>query len=239
MKSRFLLLIFAAAAISSCSTAYKSGQTPDDVYYSPGRESEEYVETRQDDRPRYNNYESDVASDRWLRMRVRNPYRWNAFDDYDWNSYGSWNNNFYSPFNYSWNSYFNGYWNWNSNYNPYCRNVIVVNPKGNPNMYNNVRKFSLGSYTNTNYNNNNRTFTKASAGVRLPGSGVGGGGYNNSNNNSGSLGNSLKKVFSSNSTVGKQKGYNKIAIVQRKIVKKTIYDHVTKNTKTDKTSTES
>ena len=41
------------------------------------------------------------------------------------------------------------------------------------------------------------------------------------------------KVFSSNSTVGKQKGYNKIAIVQRKIVKKTIYDHVTKNTKTE------
>ncbi len=38
MNTRILLLAISAAALSSCSTMYKSGQTPDDVYYSPGQE---------------------------------------------------------------------------------------------------------------------------------------------------------------------------------------------------------
>jgi len=192
MKSRFLLLILVAAVISSCSTSYKSGQTPDDVYYSPEREGAAYVETKPSNN-RYQSYEYDNADDRWLRMRVRNPYRWNAFDDYDWNAYSSWSNNIYSPYSYSnnWNSYWNGYYSWNSGYNPYCRNVVVVNPKSNPAAYNKVRNFSLNSYTNTNYNTGNAAVrTKGS--MRLPNSG--GGSYNNSNSNT--LGSSLRKVFS-------------------------------------------
>jgi hypothetical protein len=65
--------------------SYKSGQTPDDVDYSPEREGAAYVETKPSNN-RYQSYEYDNADDRWLRMRVRNPYRWNAFDDYDWNA---------------------------------------------------------------------------------------------------------------------------------------------------------
>ena len=35
MKTKILLLSITAAALGSCTTAYKSSQTPDDVYYSP------------------------------------------------------------------------------------------------------------------------------------------------------------------------------------------------------------
>lgn len=198
MKSRFLLLLATAAAFSSCTSVYKSGQTPDDVYYSPAREVDAYVETRQEDNRRYRNYEMDNVEDRWLRMRVRNPYRWNSFDDYDWNIHNSWTYNTYSPYSYNWNSYWNRYWTWNSFYNPYCNNVIVVNPKGNAQVYNKVRNFSLGSYTNTNYNNRNTLNnyrSKTNTGVVRPS--ATGSGYNNSNSNNNSVGSSLRRVFSS------------------------------------------
>ena len=45
MNTRILLLAISAAALSSCSTMYKSGQTPDDVYYSPGQERVASTET--------------------------------------------------------------------------------------------------------------------------------------------------------------------------------------------------
>ncbi len=199
MNSRFLLLLIAVAAFTSCSTAYKSGQTPDDVYYSPGRETAEYVEVRQERSGRYSGYEYDNSNDRWLRMRVRNPYRWNSFDDYDWNAYNGWSNTWNNPYSYNsnWNSYWNGYWTWNSYYNPYCWNTVVVNPKTNPLAYNKVRNFSLGGYTNTNYNNSNVVRSKTSQ--RVPGSGYGS--YNNSNSN---LGSSVRRVF--NSGGGKDNG---------------------------------
>lgn len=196
MKSQFLLLILAIAAFSSCSTVYKSGQTPDDVYYSPEKEAGEYVEIKQNDNSRYQNFQYDDVDDRWLRMRVRNPYRWNAFDDYDWNVHNSWTNNYYSPYSYNWNSYWNGYYTWNSWYNPYCRNVIVVNPKAYPTVYTKVRNFSLNSYTNNNYSNSNTAIRNTKASGRVPNSGYGS--YNNSNSGN-SLGNSIRKVFSGNS----------------------------------------
>lgn len=195
MKSRFLLVILAAAALSSCTSVYKSGQTPDDVYYSPARGGEEYVEARKEDNRRYRSYEYDDVDDRWLRMRVRNPYRWNAFDNYDFfmpNSWATWN----SPYSYNWNSYWNNYWGWNSFYNPYCFRTIVVNPKSNPIVYNNVRTFSLNGYTRNNYNNTNN-IVRTKGAYRSTSSGYNnnnGSGYNNSNQ--GTLGNSLRKVFS-------------------------------------------
>src|SRR5918993_6008453 len=130
MNSRIILLGLTVAALSSCSTAYKSGQTPDDVYYSPARETDAYVKVENDDERRYrsedryrsnDNYRSNDdyvnSDDRWLRMRVRNRYRWSAFDDYQWNDwrYNSWSYNSYnsySPFNNYWNSYYS----WNSYY---------------------------------------------------------------------------------------------------------------------------
>ena len=35
MKTKHLLLLILIAVFSSCSSAYRIGQTPDDVYYSP------------------------------------------------------------------------------------------------------------------------------------------------------------------------------------------------------------
>lgn len=203
MKSQILLAVLIVVAFSSCSTAYKSSQTPDDVYYSPAKETEEYVEIKQSsNNDRYRNYEYDNTDDRWLRMRVRNPYRWNAFDDYDWNLHSGWTNNYSNPYSYNWNNYWNGYYNWNSGYNPYCRNVVVINPKSYPNVYTKVRNFSLNSYTNNNYGNNNLVTRNAKSSTRLPNSGYGS--YNNSNNNAGnSLGTSIRKVFS-----GSNSGYS-------------------------------
>ena len=48
MKS-FLPLLSLALVFASCSTAYKTGQTPDDVYYSPERPQAEYVRVDDED----------------------------------------------------------------------------------------------------------------------------------------------------------------------------------------------
>lgn len=215
MNSRIILLGFAAAALSSCSTAYKTGHTPDDVYFSPAREADAYVKVESDDDRRYrseeryrSNDEYVNSDDRWLRMRVRNRYRWSTFDDYEWNDwrYNSWNNNLYyssSPFNgYSpFNNYWNNYYHWNNYYNPYCTRVIVVNPKTNPLVYNQVRNFNLNSYSNNSYSNVNRTPIGAkSASRRLPNQGY--------NNNNSTLGNSVRKVFSNGNNSGRDTYYS-------------------------------
>lgn len=189
-----LTALIGIAALSSCSTAYRTGQTPDDVYYSPARggAAAAYATTdqRRDGRGSYQARGNDYYSydDRWLRMRVSNRYRWSAFDDYDWNDwrYNTWSYNYYNP--YGWNNYWNSYYSWNSWYNPYCGGIIVVNPKTNPNVYTKVRNFSLNSYTNTNYNNAN---SPAAKGLRL---GTNNRGYNNSN----TLGNSIRRTFGGN-----------------------------------------
>ena len=214
MKSGIILLAIASLAFGSCSTVYKSGQTPDDVYYSPAREKEAYVQVekrsdgdrnyRADNDRNYRNYDDtryESSDDRWLRMRVRNRYRWSEFDEYDWNDYryNSYSSNYYNP--YSFNSYFNNYWQWNNSYNPYCPRVIIVNPKTNPVVYNKVRNFSLGSYTNVNYNNSRpAAIPKANRGIIRPS-------YNNTNTSNSStstnnpgLGTSIRKVFSNSNS---------------------------------------
>ena len=62
MKSAILLLALSAIIFSSCTTAYKSGQTPDDVYYSPARPQDEYVKAQRND----NRYSDDYYEDRYL-----------------------------------------------------------------------------------------------------------------------------------------------------------------------------
>ena len=140
--------------------------------------------------------------DQWLRMRVRNPYLWNAFDNYDFYTPYSWRSNWSSPFSYNFPSYYTNLWFWNSYYNPYYTNYVVLSPKNNPIVYNHVRTFSSSGYSNTRYLNRNRTlqtFDKTS----FRGSSSR---YNNYNS---SLGNSLKKVFSSSSNPsGNTKEYN-------------------------------
>ncbi|HUR10211.1 MAG TPA: hypothetical protein VM012_02510 [Flavitalea sp.] len=205
MKSTILPLAIAALALGSCTTTYRAGQTPDDVYYSPAREKDAYVQVENNrDNYRtesYRDYDDAYvpSDDRWLRMRVRNRSRWSAFDEYDWNDYRYNSYNLYSPYNHSFNNYFNSYWMWNNNYNPYCPRTIIVNPKTNPVVYNKVRNFSLNSYTNTNYNTTRTTNMKSvNRGIIRPG-------YDNStstttqSSNTNSLGNSIRKVFNSGS----------------------------------------
>lgn len=136
MNTKILLLALVVVALSSCSTAYKMGQTPDDVYFSPAKEQkeEEYVnvEDRQDRYrgERYNSYNNSpynnsyddfysYRNDRMLRMSIGNRMRLSAFDDYYWNDgYNSWK---YNNYGYTLNNPWNSYHYWNNFYNPYTR----------------------------------------------------------------------------------------------------------------------
>jgi hypothetical protein len=146
MRSYILFLALATFSLGSCTTAYKTGQTVDDVYYSPTRPQDEYVVAQQQD-DRYYGSSPDYYTDRYLRMRSTNPYRWSALDDYYFNNpfvynyYGSYNN-WYSP----WNSY----WGWNSYYNPYYVSPIFIkNPVRFRDVPSRATVFNPRSYLNT------------------------------------------------------------------------------------------
>jgi uncharacterized membrane protein YgcG len=192
MKRQILLLAITAAALSSCTTAYKTGQTPDDVYFSPTRPQDEYVRTEQKEEPRYdeNNYD-----DRYLRMKVHNRTQWDYLDDwYSYERYGYSANRIYG-------SYYNPYTSWNYYYNPYCHNNVIAyypGQTGHPGLINvaqndpKPRNFSLASYTNTNFNNANNNNVKMNSyksGLSRPV-------YNNRNSNDG-FSNTLKQIFNS------------------------------------------
>lgn len=180
MKTRILLLAISAAFLSSCGTMYKSGQTPDDVYYSPGREQAAVVQTDED--PNKNRkFTDEYTDDRYLRMKSSNQ-RWSAFDDDymywnnpSWNSqmvFNSWGNPYYGMnygigygIGYGYSNWHLGFGNfWGAPYylsNPFCpvyygQPVIIVNPKGsyrNP-VANGPRTYNLNAYNN---NGSNRT----------------------------------------------------------------------------------
>ena len=100
MQSKTLLIVSLVIAISSCSTAYKTGQTPDDVYYSPLRDANE---KRNDDR---NQVRYDPSDDYEITMGIRDR-RWRDFrNDYNFNN---------SPYNYA----TCGTYNYGYYYNPY------------------------------------------------------------------------------------------------------------------------
>ena len=195
MKSAILLLAVFAAAFSSCTTAYKTGQTPDDVYYSPAPPKEEYVRTEKEQDRKYQ-YTDEYYDDRYLRMKVSNRYRWNDLNDwYYYERYGF-------GHNYYFGSYYNPYNSWNYYYNPYCccyGNNGYSNPKYTAAYRPQVkpRAFSLGGYTNTNVGN-----TSANRPVRVLNSGRVNDNteaYNNRNKpaNRG-LGNTIRTILSSN-----------------------------------------
>ena len=206
-----IILIAGIALASSCSV-YRTGQTPDDVYYSPNRETSAYVQTDNRNSNRYNAYDDYLPSeDRYLRMMVRNPSRWSVFNDYNYynpwsyspysafgySPYSSFYSPFYSPYShmglgyinpygYSYNGFYNSYWSWNSFYNPYYPSGVVYNPKTNPAGYTMVRNFNLNSYTNRNYNNNVNTGKLYYRGLNAP---------KNTAPNA-TLGSSVRRVFS-------------------------------------------
>lgn len=157
-----------ALFLASCSSVYKSGQTPDDVYFSPARPQDEYARVEKRDDRMYRN--DDVAlEDRYLRMKSRNR-RYQFLDDgYDCYCYGSNYNNYYDY--HRMNNYYayNNWWSWNSGYNRYNNpryyNAFYYNPYyynpyfGNPYysgivygnvspVYNKPRRGNLDAYNN-------------------------------------------------------------------------------------------
>jgi hypothetical protein len=130
MNTRILLLVISVAAFSSCSV-YRSGQTPDDTYYSPApaarqarqNNDDSYVNVNQPKQgssnyQTYDQYQDGVRDDRFLRMSVGNPYymdSYNTYGAFDWRY-----NSYYDGFNFGFNSPYNNYFAWNSFYNPYA-----------------------------------------------------------------------------------------------------------------------
>ena len=194
MKRQILLLAITAAALSSCTTAYKTGQTPDDVYFSPTRPQDEYVrvEEKQDDRYQY---DEKYYDDRYLRMKVHNPSQWSSLDDwYAYDRYGYRANAYYG-------TYYNPYTSWNYHYNPYCQNNVIAYHPGYPgqtSVAQNVsrpRAFNLATYTGTTYNNAN-----SSVKMNSYKTGMGRPVYNNKNSNNG-FSNTLKQIFNSGTNI--------------------------------------
>lgn len=186
MKSASLLLALTVIILSSCSTAYKTGQTPDDVYFSPATPRDEYVSTEKSEERNYR--DDDYYDDRYLRMKVRNRYRWNDFNDwYSYERYGFGYNYIYGSFNNPYNSW--NYWN-----NPYCYAPIYVNPK-NP-VVSRPRSFNLAAYNSHSPSKlKNSSFRYTSTNTK----------YNstysaprNSNRNNNNSGNALRDIFRGN-----------------------------------------
>lgn len=196
MKSKILLLAVIVALLSSCTTAYKTGQTPDDVYFSPARpqQSEEYVQRdKRADASKYNN-DDEYYEDQYLRMKVRNRNLWSDLNDPFYNSYR------YNYSAYNCNCLGNP-WTpatyWNNHFNPYYLGTVIVSPQTTV-RYSGPRTFNLNSYndkelTNGTYSNpkfigsgsgysntnNNNTYTSP----------------RNSNSNNNNSGNILRDIF--------------------------------------------
>ncbi len=91
--NRIILAISLASIMMGCSTAFRTGQTIDDVYFSPARPGAEYVNLEEEDEYRA----SEVPmTDRYMRMKAFGGSRWNAFDD----DYAYWNNPHWNNSNY-------------------------------------------------------------------------------------------------------------------------------------------
>lgn len=203
MNIKPLLFVLFAAVFSSCSSIYKAGQTPDDVYYSPAKEYTEF-----DERDRYRNEYTyhDYTEDRYLRMRVSNFSRWRWIDDFDYwydsrydftvfnnpcntvvnpktgmvftDCYNYWGNAYrWNSFRYPW--YFRGGW-----YNPVTPILFYKNSY----TYRGTTSGSnLQAFTNRNYSNRNWNTGSIKNG--------------NSNNYSG-FGNLFRQVFSNSGSYG-------------------------------------
>lgn len=189
------------AAFSSCTTLYKSGQTPDDVYYSPVRTvgEEKTVATREEVRT------YDVYEDRTIRLGIIDP-RWRYFD----NDYS------YSPYYYGYN---NGYY-----YNPYFYPYpvypaygpafsIISNPKNTtPRMANlaayvTPQAVKTQGYTKQgstipvrSYNNSNRTSAVGNVIRQIITPSNNTNNYNNSNTNTNTSNNSTRTYTPAPST---------------------------------------
>jgi hypothetical protein len=182
MKS-YLPFLSLALVFTSCTSAYKSGQTPDDVYFSPARPHEEYVRTEKDDDRQYRGDEA-YREDRYLRMKVHNRM-WSTIDDGYYYSYAPMPPYIYtSSYNYGYSAPI--YWNYL--YNPYCCcNTKVANYKSP--VYSKPRMVNLRVFDNLPITTNPKAATYSTKVYSTP----------KSSNNSGSGGSGagaiLRNVF--------------------------------------------
>ena len=177
MKSALPILSL-ALIFASCTTAYKSGQTPDDVYFSPARPQDEYVRQEKKDDHQYRYYNEEAyRDDRYLRMKIRDQRYSGLYDDYY-----SYNPYYYHYYNNSlyYNSPWNSYSSWNYYYNPYCvRGNTGYSSYSKATVYNKPRTFDLGIY-----NPDPQSSNTNSKGIRVFGnpSSPSSGTYRNNNN---------------------------------------------------------
>lgn len=197
MRRSILLLALSAAILGGCTSAYKTGQTPDDVYYSPERQHEEYVRIRDNDDRRYQG--DDYYDDRYLRMKVHNRVMWSDLDDYYFYN-PRYSYTYYNSLN--WSNPWTPYTYWNYYYNPYFSHVVYTSTAKA--TYNHPRMFNLNTYNNNQLTNNNYTSPKASLynnnynsnsrPLRIVGPNTNSS-YNNSYNRSSNAGNFLRNIF--------------------------------------------
>lgn len=203
MKS-FILIVSVLFLFSSCTTAYKSGQTPDDVYYSPARPVDEYVKSEEKEKKEYQD-EYAYRDDRYLRYKVRNPY-WSSIDEdyyYNYRPYYS-----YSPYYSSYNPYYNSSY-WNYCHNPYAKPVpvsvktVYAAPRtSNMNVYINPGGTSNPKGVKGYSGNNTSTRSGSSSGKRSSGSflrDIFSGGSSSSSSEGGSYGSNGSSSGSSSS----------------------------------------
>jgi hypothetical protein len=198
MKTKHLLLLVLIAAFSSCSSAFRTGQTPDDVYYSPAPPPPvEYVRTdNQQDKDTYAYNNTYNSEDLAIRRGISDPrYRSNIALDfgygyYPYDYYGSLYSpySYYNPYSYmgvTFYPYNYNYYNYYSPFNNYYYPPVYVSKYGSTvSNYTGPRTFNLGAYNNnisTNMVNNHtqQPITNTSVPVRTfatqpaNGSGVG------------------------------------------------------------------
>ena len=158
----YLPLIASALVLASCTTSYQTGQTPDDVYYSPERQRDEYARVKEKDDRQYDDQlqtEEQLREDRYLRMKT-SYRRYSTLDDYDCYCYtGVGYNRYYDYYRYNSSTYYNPTFGWyNRNYNvyssyyynpyynkPYYSGYVVGNVTP---VYNKPRRGNLSVYSN-------------------------------------------------------------------------------------------
>lgn len=228
MKLLSILLIAATIGLSSCSSAYRTEQTPDDVYYSPGKPSG-YASSGSSNNNSDEYYNAN-PNDQYLMMKAQDPSRWSAFDDYGYDGFYSPYNSFgygfgyynafspWSSFGY-WNPYYaymNSYYMWNSFYNPYYGGVVVVagGKYSSYNTFTGLHPFNLNTYKNTYINNTNSRYYSPNTIIRNPNSTNSGNafrrpfsnqGSNNFNNNNRSF-SQPTRTFTPSSSFGSSGG---------------------------------
>lgn len=208
MKIKYILYVGAIVALSSCSTAYRSGQTPDDVYYSPAPVQSSYVSTVADKDQNSYSYRNDEDAD--IGRGIQNPsYRTPITLDlgFGYNPYG------YTPFGYSpylsnslafGNSFYGydpyGYMGMGM-YNPYMYNSFGYGGLGFYNPYNSFyNPYSIYNYPYYGYGHNSSLYYPLTGNINTN---TGARRYNlnpYTNNRSGVINNGNTGVRGSNST---------------------------------------